>query len=161
MKLHIPNIWDRFILENNWSFKLFLESRNNNFLKTFKNVFWIESKDRKIYFFDMEDLKKNNIDIPKMKECSYWSYQTIIETSIEEKEKIINKLKDFEIWINYIPVTLPKDSILTIDRIYLRKGQKDFATISFWGYHESFWKKKFRFWAKLNEVNNIWEITLL
>lgn len=54
--------------------------------------------------------------------------------------------------------SLPEGTILTVDRIYIRQGAKDFDSVSFWlgtkpkgvGY-----RGKIRFWAKLEDVNNI------
>ena len=58
-------------------------------------------------------------------------------------------------------VTIPKSSILTIDRIYIRKGQSDYSSISFFIiFPKDFklinpYKKKVRFWVKLEDANNI------
>jgi hypothetical protein len=59
--------------------------------------------------------------------------------------------------INY-DTSLPAGTQLTIDRIYIRKGAKNFDSVSFWigtkpkgvGL-----QGKIRFWAKLKDVNNI------
>jgi len=55
-------------------------------------------------------------------------------------------------------VTIPAESVLKIDRIYIKKGLTDFNSITFWivSAPDSFKiSKKRRFWAKLNDVNNI------
>lgn len=54
--------------------------------------------------------------------------------------------------------TLKKGTILTIDRIYIRKGAKDYDSISFRinkSNEPRFKKKGIRFWVKLDEANNI------
>ena len=48
---------------------------------------------------------------------------------------------------------LLKDTILTIDRIYIRKGNDDFSSITFNAIFPNGFKG--RFWAKLEDVNNI------
>lgn len=55
-------------------------------------------------------------------------------------------------------VKLEKGTKLTVDRIYIRKGSKDFDSVTFWlgekpkgiGY-----RGKVRFWVKLSDANNI------
>ena len=53
-------------------------------------------------------------------------------------------------------VTLPKGTVLKVDRIYIRKGGSPFSSVSFWAEgikgHD---KRGARFWAKLNDCNNI------
>lgn len=60
------------------------------------------------------------------------------------------------------PVTLPEGTKLTVDRIYIRKGQRDFNSISFHAYLELYsvgsakpTKIKGRFWVKLEDANKI------
>jgi len=53
-------------------------------------------------------------------------------------------------------VTLPKDTVLKIDRIYIRKGASDYSSLTF--RIEETENKKIkgkRFWAKLRDVNKI------
>lgn len=53
-------------------------------------------------------------------------------------------------------VTLPKNTVLTIDRVYIKKGQSDYNSLTFIIKKAPFYKKgKIRFWAKLKDVNNI------
>ena len=61
-----------------------------------------------------------------------------------------------------VPVTLPKGTILKVDRIYIRKTSwggdaKKFSSVSFFATLPDAPKKgrKPRFWAKLRDVNNI------
>lgn len=53
---------------------------------------------------------------------------------------------------NPVKVTLEEGTALRVDRIYIRKGQKDFSSLSF---NMKDGKKNLRFWAKLKEVNEI------
>jgi hypothetical protein len=59
------------------------------------------------------------------------------------------------------PVSLPKETLLIVDRIYIRKGTtydggslSQFSSLSFWCQCPGV-KGKFRFWAKLPDVNRI------
>ena len=55
-------------------------------------------------------------------------------------------------------VVLLEDTILKIDRIFIRKGSLDFSSVSFWIKSGPY--KGARFWAKLEDVNRIKFITL-
>lgn len=50
-------------------------------------------------------------------------------------------------------VTFNTGTELKIDRIYIRKGNKEYSSISFWIKNGPY--KGARFWAKLSEVNQI------
>ncbi len=50
------------------------------------------------------------------------------------------------------PITLPKDTILSVDRIYIRKGNKEYDSVSFRVLKGSPGPTG-RFWVKLEEVN--------
>lgn len=53
-------------------------------------------------------------------------------------------------------VTLPKDTILSIDRIFIRNGMPQYDSVTFrLRSHPTDAKVKGRFWAKLDEVNTI------
>jgi hypothetical protein len=54
-----------------------------------------------------------------------------------------------------IRYTLPVNTILTIDRIYIRKGAAEFDSISFILNGARYNKRPVRFWAKLEDVNRI------
>lgn len=76
------------------------------------------------------------------------------------------KAKSYYDW--YKRVTLPAGSILTLDRIYIRKGVSDFSSLSFnldrksvnpdfslFAERINTMKGRCRFWAKLADVNTI------
>jgi len=70
-----------------------------------------------------------------------------------------------------IPCTIPAGAVLKIDRVYIRKGSKEYSSITFLWKGESlpakleqYWEGgetykvprcPIRFWAKLQDVNNI------
>lgn len=55
-------------------------------------------------------------------------------------------------------VTLPAGTQLRVNRLYVRKGQDEFDSLSFYverlGQEKAFEKNKPYFWAKLDDVNN-------
>ena len=64
-----------------------------------------------------------------------------------ENTSVRNTLKTTE-------AILPKGTVLKVDRVYIRKGAKDFSSVTFYATIPSL-KKKYRFWAKLKDVNNL------
>lgn len=65
-----------------------------------------------------------------------------------------------------IPITLPAGTILKVDRIYIRKGLKEFSSITFLAptlgsvqttnrWSKTSVKRGIRFWVKLSDANNI------
>jgi hypothetical protein len=52
-------------------------------------------------------------------------------------------------------VKLPVDTRLTVDRIYIRKGAKEFSSVTFRCLEPGKKKGSIRFWAKLKDVNKI------
>jgi hypothetical protein len=77
--------------------------------------------------------------------------------------------KNGGLWMKYaynenlnkpIPTTLPKGTILSVDRIYIRKGNKDYDSVSFRVLKGSPIPTG-RFWAKLDEINNKLNVSLM
>jgi len=59
-------------------------------------------------------------------------------------------------WFHTYPklFTIPKDSVLRVERIYIRKGSKEFDSLTFRVMESPDARlKKCRFWAKLDDVN--------
>ena len=139
MKMNIPEIGDTFVLTEDWTFKLFCEHRNQRLLSVIgmevDNYGWSPS----IY----PSHAKNNERYRK---------------HIEEQMKIWKLLPVYAddntiaYYDRYVDMTIPSGTELKIDRIYIRKGLKDYSSVSFYA---TINKKKCRFWAKLSDVNNI------
>jgi hypothetical protein len=63
--------------------------------------------------------------------------------------------RDYHTMYTY-PVTIPAGSLLRVERIYIRNGNTEFDSVTFIiqdSPNKAFLKK--RFWAKLDDVNNI------
>lgn len=131
MKLYIPELGDALVLTKDWTFDLYLEDRNKSLyleiikIKRFNDI----TKGFEI----LTDNKKLNDDVSKLQreEGSYWRIYL---------GKISTKF------------TLPKNTILIVDRIYIRKGAEDFSSVTFKSTYNG---KKIRFWAKLKDINTI------
>ena len=94
-----------------------------------------------------------------MEHRNYSLYTLITGKSHEDINKEINNFyyTNGDNWANFykskiISYTFPKDTILKVDRIYIRKGAEDFSSLTF---YVTINKKAYRFWAKLEDVNNI------
>ena len=117
-------------------------------------------EDNKILFFKIEEAND-------LKEIS--------RKAEEDCPEFIQYEKDYKEWSDKckgigkekLSVTIPAGSILKVDRIYIRKGAKDFSSITFYvrGLGEitrtENWtnrkttRKSLRFWAKLADCNTI------
>lgn len=155
MRLFIPEIWTKLELTRNWSFKLYDEYRNEGLFKAF-NICIHPVKERKekgsswranfTYYVFSKDIERSKLNYSSLHRSEKHLEEAIrlywIEEIIEENERVAT-------------VSFPKGTILTVDRIYIRKWASDYSSISFYAKHIELGKKRVRFWAKLNDVNNI------
>jgi len=93
-----------------------------------------------------------------LKLTSDWNFNLYYEY---RNESLLNKLHNtkFE-WFNYntnkieyLASVLEKDTELKVDRIYIRKGNSEYSSLTFRILNGNY--KGCRFWAKLGDVNNI------
>ncbi len=91
-----------------------------------------------------------------------WTFRLYHESRNFPLRKALNLSADYrDSWgkaNEFVAVTMPKGTVLTVDRIYLRKGAEDFDSITFRIHTHSTDPKTFkkaRFWAKLPDVNQI------
>lgn len=158
MKLYIPDIGDTLRLTEDWSFKLCNESRNSGVWDAFKK----KHPDMDLYISDIRDKieaekKAEEAQIRKDNPgaIAIWYYHLSRDYWAESRSA------------GY-PITLLKDTVLRVDRIYIRKGASDYSSVTF-NVMQS--PEKFltlakdggtfpkgtrrRFWAKLQDVNAI------
>ena len=188
MRLYIPEIGDSFILTEDWVFELHPEHRNIDLGAHFNHypykVGWVNLDElpmmRNIdYQVDYPTLKEftNSISIGAYNKYDYDRYNKACKEAENNCEAYVKWNEDNRIWHNkaselapikpFLGVTLPKGTILKVDRIYIRKGKSDFSSITFyaniqetvttvkWRSTISKKKKSLRFWAKLSDCNNI------
>jgi len=140
MKLFIPELGTTFKLEKDWEFTLFTEDRN----EALYLAAGFKEDTKRSYLYS----KKERVD--RTNGC------------LEAGWKMDGS------WIFKRNVTLPVGSIITIDRIYIRKGAADFSSISFNLLrrsvnpdYSSFAKNinsgrgRCRFWVKLKDANQM------
>ena len=133
MQLYIPEIGTEFRLEQPWRFRLYAEDRNERIAD--------------LYGYHM----------------SYDSNHKMVWVKNEHKHlQPYNKpYKEYDTWyafvdknsVDYIDVEFPINTILKVDRIYIRRGLKEFSSISF--YAQGLGTGKRRFWAKLSDCNQL------
>jgi hypothetical protein len=145
-QLYIPEISDQMTLAEDWTFALHPESRN---------------KDLGSFFGYDIGRGWPTTWIPK-----------VIETPIvppTDLDGYISKARADK--MNNLTVTIPKGTILQVDRIYIRKGASDYSSITFYAKNlgeiemtrysygtvpaKKVKKKALRFWAKLSDCNTI------
>lgn len=93
----------------------------------------------------------------KLKITSDWSFILYPESRNDKMFKAINKPWSYRSEERYI-ITIPKDTILGVDRVYIRKGVSDYSSVTFTIPKDKNKKNKYagtRFWAKLSDVNKI------
>lgn len=144
MKLYIPRLGDILILSKDWEFRLYKEYRNDSLFEFFK----IDDPEFKPipYKYDFDSGK-------------YYTWRRSEEYHEWVRTEYAKWLEERNEWQNTIAspmVSLPKDTKLKINRIYIRKGMPDFDSVTF-NIIEIDGKKvkKLRFWAKLDDVNKL------
>jgi hypothetical protein len=182
-KLYIPEIGDEITLKSDWTFDLYPESRNYDLGKLFGHYLhgypekWIDEKvvpemrevDYKVNYPSHDDFYK------LFKGYNHEKYEEACRKAEEACPEYVQYYKDHKEWSDKckeigkekLSITIPAGSILKVDRIYIRKGAKDFSSITFYvrGFGEitrtEIWtkrkstRKSLRFWAKLADCNTI------
>lgn len=157
-QLFIPTIGDNLELAADWNFRLFAERRNRTLVKKLDNgihdkdyAYSFPEKSRLIYFWVTNELETdlNNL----------WDrvYAPDTDSDINRKEyhsikQEMMKERDDE-WFEHIMVNLIETTIIKVDRIYIRKGNSGYDSMSF--YVQNGPCKGARFWAKLEDVNQM------
>ncbi len=149
-RLLIPTIGSRLTLTEDWSFPLHRERRNNKM--------W-------------EWLLDGRAELHPYYRYSYPTPDKAQEVNpfadIPEVERVFSHkgYQDVDLYNYVYNVTLPAGTILTVDRIYLKKGIGDYDSITFRISHYPPDKKvKKRFWVKLKDANAIvgeWDMSTM
>lgn len=181
MKLYVPEIGDIITLKEDWTFDLHAESRNEqlgehfghynayykgcNFIdasvlpKLREADYTIEQPTEEECMVPMGFFNKLQYSHDKFRELWYARASTNAEYIRYQLDSLAHSEKVQEIGKQSIKVTLPKGTVLKIDRIYIRKGSSDYSSITFYAKDmlKPNTKKKYspRFWAKLSDCNQI------
>lgn len=173
MNFYIPKIGDTIQLIEPWRFSLYGERRNVGL----SNYFNWKLASRNL-LVRQENLAQVNVEITKIPYPRV-NYQEFYENIPEGKPHYTGKFNrkkyneaqrlNTELYHYllsktggniFVEVELPIGTILSIDRIYIKKGLSDFNSITFYAKNlENSGKgkkpKALRFWAKLEDCNNI------
>lgn len=151
MKLWVPEIGDELVLSEDWTFKLYPETRNLSlatyfgyYLTNINNLNWV--KESEFPNMRQPDYKiiyptKKEIDA-KCKTLFGFNYeleQNLYKEAANNCPEYVTYYNDLLAWnenikkhlIKNIDVTLMAGDKLKVDRIYIRKGLSDFSSISF------------------------------
>lgn len=142
--LHIPHLGTALTLAQDWTFQLFEEYRNGAIIEA--------SGVARPYRLVEDFWRLNDVERAKVVQKTKWRLPNgDVPKTTHEIQHCCH------------PLTLPAGTLLTIDRIYIRKGQQAFDSITFWlkakqapvTINGRLLKKSLRFWAKLDDVNTI------
>lgn len=156
MKMYIPEIGDKIVLTKDWTFRLFDEGRNTALFDLLKvkrrGVESIQrASDGKQFFYVWNDGWLRGAwladDGEEAKVNMYEIRQENRRNEISPQFKII---KD-----SGTEVTLRAGQVLSVDRVYIRRGASDFSSITFNYIGAPKGSGRVRFWAKLADVNTI------
>ena len=187
MELYIPEIGDTLVLTKPWKFTLYAETRNQAlasffgyYLSDYPNKFIKESElapmrdaDYVIDYPDNKDPKYKDI-FGQFNHKLYnndWNSagQNCPEHIQYNKDGVEHRDIAGKIGIEELEIEIPVGVELKIDRIYIRKGAKEYSSISFFanrlgegyiktgysGNEKKIKRKSLRFWAKLSDCNKI------
>src|ERR1700722_13237118 len=143
MKFFIPELGVKIKLKKKWTFNLYLERRNESLYKDFaansKKHYQLEGEIDNDYYAKYAAVE-NRFTIP-------WRENKEIVALVEERNQ---KRKDLaKLFIQ--SYTFPKNTILIVDRIYIRAGAEEFSSLTF----KIPSIKRGRFWAKLEDIHNM------
>ena len=123
MRLYVPEIKDQLLLQEDWTFKFYPERRNVPL-----------------------GIK---LGLAEKGPHSYsWPLWKVDGKFVSGRDFIFIDSEDF-----HYTVTLKAGTLLQVDRIYIRKGNSDYSSLSFYIKNGEY--KGARFWAKLKDVNEI------
>jgi hypothetical protein len=158
MKLYIPEIGDKIKLTSDWSFRLFDESRNDALFKLLGikqpgREFLQRISDGKEFFSGRGRVNNDwyqwvaaDGEVIPHQLCVY---------SIRQNQNRGTPQDFFFVADRGTPVTLKAGQVLSIDRVYIRRGASDFSSITFNYIGAPKGSGRVRFWAKLVDVNSI------
>jgi hypothetical protein len=133
MKLWIPDIGDKIILTADWTFTVINEGRNSAIWKALDLekhpdvVTWHVERAKRLHAAESHEKRHRTVK----RAITTWGHRW--EWDSPENEK-----RGEELWAAYreaehpkVDVTFPKDTCLTVDRVYIRKGASEFSSLTF------------------------------
>jgi hypothetical protein len=152
-KLHIPRLGDHLILGADWHFSLIAESRNESLIK----ATGVDAQTAT----DLAYSWAGQIRKAQWDKCA----SSALSAGWIFDMKNHDPKSNYNYGVASFPFTIPTGAILSVERIYIRRGQADFDSVSFSLIRDSVKGTEFgdklpkkgrvRFWAKLDDVNEI------
>ena len=163
MRLFIPPLGTVLVLTQDWTFRLFLESRNQELLSVFaglkkpKGSRWSSSAGNELYYqlvwcWHRDDKSGSPLD----QHMSKVGYPLVHPPEIDPAltKNMYKTVREHTDPV-HIVATLPANTQLKVDRIYIRQGIEAFNSVSFRIDKVSPIGGGKRFWAKLHDANQI------
>jgi hypothetical protein len=158
MKLYVPEIGDHLRLTSDWTFNLHEEYRNKSLWDLYDCDNDPEVAAQKAESEDVLQEMNAIRDKWRWPGSFNWHYNNNVPRDPADVERLevltgrFNEIRD-----SASIVTIPAGSVLSIDRIFIRKGMDDWSSLTFYlkEHPDHIFKKKPRFWAKLADCNNI------
>jgi len=147
--MYIPEIGDAVTLAEDWTFPLQFESRNAALWEALGKPTPNRNQDYEYYMY--RDERKPSID-----RTAKWAAVGVrVDVVPDTAAGYYGYCRDQHVLRT--DATLPKGSILTVDRIYIRKGIKEYSSVTFYVRNAGLPKtgKQHRFWVKLADVNTM------
>lgn len=166
MQLYVPEIGDMIKLTEDWTFDLYREGRNDSLWQEkveWKNIREPDRAPEKELEARIKGIEDRCTYVENANAYSYMYRRVKTYASIEDRNNhplFMSELRHLQCRPSWAVVTLLKDTVLKVDRIYIRKGVSEYSSITFYVWSEpgpvpAKPKKKARFWAKLYDCNNI------
>lgn len=158
MRLYIPRLGDKLTLTEDWYFKLYPDSRNEKLGEHFEKYYLGLHTNGSCVWVDKEIHKLN----------PGYNPPCLVYLTNENRYQMTKTQEEYDEWrvkfdayqkaavekhTKTIDVYITEGCTLTVDRIYIRKGASEYDSVSF--FVEGLAPKKIRFWAKLDDCNNI------
>lgn len=157
MNLFIPEVGTTLKLSEDWTFTLAFQYRNESFVQAAIGGMFNVPPELRV--FHRHYSEKDKSIIFALKDTEYKD-QAVIRTSDFPKDYPVVQHNH----LDGVRFTLTKGTELKIDRIYVRKGKSDYSSLTFNVVNTTHpflvdkkgkKKGKLRFWATLDDVNQI------
>lgn len=168
MKFYIPDIGDTIQLTEPWAFQLHPERRNVGLGKYYgytpaRNRVWVKGAEGIAAANAVKFTYTNSNDFYGKKEDGTRDHTSFDRKGYNEARMLDEALYNYQmsqVGETRLNIQLPVGTILSIDRIYIKKTCRDFNSVTFYvrnleGSGKGKKYKMLRFWTKLEDCNSI------
>lgn len=159
IQLYVPDIGDKITLEKDWTFTLYEESRNGEFIQDLKKQDLLDNNpahERHQEFLTKYAGKLKTTPTIESFKCYGDGYTYNLPENLLDQTILVDIRNDLWYKDNYAYATIPAGCVIHIDRIYIRKGASGYSSITFRVEGmQNMPKKSYRFWVKLLDTRSI------